>query len=92
MEVSDAAVLASISAVFMVLKNVRKKCEKYQRSIWVKDYLKGRNSRITRDLEFSKDLLFKNFTHMSKTNFYALLGIVEPMITDYYCYCVRYCF
>jgi hypothetical protein len=29
MEVSDAAVLAGISAAFIVLKNVRKKYEKY---------------------------------------------------------------
>jgi hypothetical protein len=34
-----------------------------------------------RDLEFNEDVLFKNFTLMSKTNFYTLLGIVEPMIT-----------
>jgi len=33
-----------------------------------------------RDLEFNEDVLFKNFTRMSKTNFYTLLGIVEPMI------------
>lgn len=81
MEVSDAAMLAGISAAFIVLKNVKKKREKYRRSIWVKDYLKSRNSRIMRDLEFNEDVLFKNFTRMSKTNFYTLLGIVEPMIT-----------
>jgi hypothetical protein len=80
MEVSDAALLACISAAFIVLKNVRKKREKYRRSIWVKDYLK-RNCRIVTDLEFNEDVLFKNFTRMSKTNFYMLLGIVEPMIT-----------
>jgi hypothetical protein len=34
-----------------------------------------------RDLEFNEDVLFKNFTRMSKTNFYMLWGIVEPMIT-----------
>jgi hypothetical protein len=33
------------------------------------------------DLEFNEDVLFKNFMHMSKTNFYMLLGIVEPMVT-----------
>jgi len=81
MEVSDAAVLASISAAFIVFKNVRKRRRKYQRLIWVKDFLKSRNSRIMRDLEFNEDILFKNFTCMSKTNFYMLLGIVEPMIT-----------
>jgi hypothetical protein len=34
-----------------------------------------------RDLEFSEDVLFKNFTRMSNTNFCVLLGIVEQMIT-----------
>jgi hypothetical protein len=81
MEVSDAAMLAGTSAAFVVLKNVRKKREKYRRSIWVKDYLKSRNSRIMRELEFDEDVLFKNFTRMSKTNFYTLWGIVESMIT-----------
>jgi hypothetical protein len=80
-EVSDAAMLASINAAFIVFKNVGKRREKYQRLIWVKDYLKSRNSRIMRDLEFNEDILFKNFMRMSKTNFYMLLGIVEPIIT-----------
>ena len=78
MEVSDAAMLAGKSVAFIGLKNVRKKREKYRRSIWVKDYLKSRNSRIMRDLEFNEDVLCKNFTRMSKTNFYMLLGTVEP--------------
>jgi len=81
MEVSDAAMLAGISAAFIVLINVRKNAKKYRRSIWVKEYIKGRNSRIIRDLEIKEDVLFKNFTRMSKTNFYTLLRIVEPMIT-----------
>jgi hypothetical protein len=34
-----------------------------------------------RDLELSEDVLFKNFTRMSKTDFYMLLRMVEPMIT-----------
>jgi hypothetical protein len=33
------------------------------------------------DLEFNENVLFKNFTLTSKTNFYTLLGTVEPMIT-----------
>jgi hypothetical protein len=69
MEVSDAAVLAGISAAFIVLKKVRRKREKYGRSIWVKNYMKSRNSRLIRDLEFNEDILFKNFTRMSKRNF-----------------------
>jgi hypothetical protein len=34
-----------------------------------------------RDLEFNEDVMFKIFTRMSKTNFYTLLGIVEPVMT-----------
>jgi hypothetical protein len=34
-----------------------------------------------RELGFNEDVLFKNFTGVSKTNFYTLLGIGEPMIT-----------
>jgi hypothetical protein len=45
MEVSDAAVLAGISAAFIVLKNVRKKA-KNTGDRWVKDYIKRRNSRL----------------------------------------------
>jgi len=29
------------------------------------------------DLEFNEDVLFKNFTRMSKMNFYTLLGITK---------------
>jgi hypothetical protein len=48
--------------------------------IQVKSDLKSQNSRIMRDLEFNEDVLFKNFMRMSKTNFYTLLGFVEPII------------
>jgi hypothetical protein len=34
-----------------------------------------------RDLEYNEDVPVKNFTCMSKVNFYMLLGIGEPMIT-----------
>jgi len=44
--------------------------------------VKSQNSRIMRNLEFNENVLFKNFTRMSKTKFYTLLGIVEPMITE----------
>jgi hypothetical protein len=70
--------LVGMCCIYSFKKCKEKKREKYRRSIWVKDYLKSRNSRIMRDLEFNEDVLFKNFTHMSKTNFYTLLGIVEP--------------
>ena len=81
MEVSDAAVSRCKCCVFRFKKHKGKKREKYRRSVWVKDYLKCRNARIMRDLELNEDVLFKNFTRMSKTNFYTLLGTVEPMIT-----------
>jgi hypothetical protein len=34
-----------------------------------------------RELEFNEDVLFKNFTGMSKFDFYTPLGIGKPMIT-----------
>jgi hypothetical protein len=79
----SAAVLAGISAAFLVLRNIRKKRKKYRRSVWVKDYLKCRNARIMRDLELNEDVLFKNFTRVSRTNFYTLLGMVELIITGH---------
>jgi hypothetical protein len=72
-------VLAGISAAFLVLRNIRKKCEK--KPVWVKDYLKCQNARIMRDLEMNEDVLFKNLTRVSRMNFYTLLGMVEPIIT-----------
>ena len=53
-------------------KKCKKKREKYRRSMWVKDYLKSRNSRIMRDLEFNEDVLRQNFTRVSETNFCVL--------------------
>jgi hypothetical protein len=93
MAVSDVALLAAISAAFIVLKNVTKKREKYRGSKWVKGYLKSRNSRIMRDLEFKEDVLFNNFTFMSET-FMRFWGIVaaNDYKTEYYCYVMRYCF
>jgi hypothetical protein len=70
--------VSQLSAAFIVLKKLRKNRKKYRRSIWVKNYLKSRNSRIMKDLEFNKYVLFMNFTRMSKMNFYMLLGIVGP--------------
>lgn len=78
MDVTDTAMLAGISAAFLVLKRVRKRREKYQRSIWLKDYLRTRNFGIMRDLD--DNVLFKNFTRMSRTNFYMLLQMVKPKI------------
>jgi hypothetical protein len=75
-------VLAGISAAFLVLRNVRKKREKYRRSVWVKDYLKCRNARIMRDLELNEDVLFKNITRVSRMNFYMLLGMMDQLLQD----------
>ena len=80
MDVTDAAMLAGISAAMLVLKRVRKRREKYRRSIWMKDYFKTRNFGILRELELNENVLFKNFMRMSRTNFYMLLGMVEPKI------------
>jgi hypothetical protein len=40
MDVTDAAMLAGISAAMLVLKKVKKRREKYRRSIWMKIILK----------------------------------------------------
>jgi hypothetical protein len=62
MDVTDAAMLAGISAAILVLKKVRKRREKYRRSIWMKDYFKTRNVGIMRELELNENVIFKNFT------------------------------
>lgn len=80
MDVTDAAMLAGVSAAFLVLKRMRKRRNKYQRSMWLKDYLRTRNSGIMRELELNDNVLFKNFTRMSRTNFYMILQMVEPKI------------
>jgi hypothetical protein len=80
MDVTDAAMLAGISADMLVLKRVRKRREKYRRSIWMKNYFKTRNFGILRELELNENVVFKNFMRMSRTNFYMLLGMVEPKI------------
>ena len=46
----------------------------------MKDYFKTRNFGILRELELNENVLCKNFTRMSRTNFYMLLGMVEPKI------------
>lgn len=80
MDVTDAALLAGISGAFLILKNVKKRSAK-RRKVWMKDYLKSRNFGILKELELNKDILFKNFTRMSKRNFYELLRMVELKIT-----------
>jgi hypothetical protein len=80
MEVPDVAVLAGIRAAFS-FKNVRKNAKNTGVRYGLKIILKSRNSRIIRGLEFNEHVLLNNFTLMSKTNFYTLLGILEPMIT-----------
>lgn len=78
MDVTDTAMLADISAPFLVLKSIRKRHEKYQRSIWLKGYLRTRNFGIMRDL--NDNVLFKNFMRMSRTNRYMLFQMVKPKI------------
>lgn len=76
---SDAAVLAGISVACLLLSKVRKRKRKV-RSMWMCDYLKGRNNGILNDLELNESFLFKNFTRMSRENFDNLLELVRPKI------------
>jgi hypothetical protein len=60
MEVPDAAMLSSIrvSSAFIVLKNIRKNAKIPTIDMGL-NYLRSRNSRIMRDLEFNKDVLLR---------------------------------
>jgi len=49
-------------------------------SLWVKNYLKTRNFGIIDDLQLDEDILFRNFTRMSRSNFYSILQIIDPEI------------
>lgn len=49
-------------------------------SLWVKNYLKTRHFGIIDDLQLDEDILFRNFTRMSRSNFYSILQIIEPEI------------
>lgn len=72
-------VLAGISVACILSSKVRKRKRK-PRSMWMSEYLKRRNYGILNDLELNENLLFKNFTRMSRENFYTLLHIVRPKI------------
>lgn len=80
MDADAAMLLAGISAAILMLKKVRKRRNKRQRSIWMKDYLKTRNFGIIRQLELNENILFKNFMRMSMRDFYLLLEMIKPKI------------
>lgn len=71
--------LGGVSVACILLSEVRKRKRK-PRSMWMSEYLKRRNYGILNDLELNENLLFKNFTRMSKENFDTLLNIVRPKI------------
>lgn len=76
---SDSHVLLGVSAAYLMIASANKKRRK-KRSLWVKNYLKTRNFGIIDDLQLDEDILFKNFTRMSRSNFYSILQIIEPEI------------
>jgi hypothetical protein len=75
----DAVVLACISVACILLKKGQKRKRK-PRAMWMSDYLKKKNYGILNDLQLNENLLFQNFTRMSRENFYKLLHIVRPKI------------
>lgn len=77
----DAIRLGGISAAVLIVSRVQQRKRKYRKSTWMKDFLKNRNFAILKELELNEDILFKNFTRMTKSNFYKLLQIIEPEIT-----------
>ncbi|XP_046679091.1 uncharacterized protein LOC124366548 [Homalodisca vitripennis] len=48
--------------------------------MWMCDYLKRSNNGILNNLELNESFLFKNFTRMSRENFYNLLELVRAKI------------
>jgi len=73
---SDLHVLLGVSAAYLMIASANKKRRK-KRSLWVKNYLKTRNFGIIDDLQLDEDILFKNFTRISRSNFYSILQIIE---------------
>jgi hypothetical protein len=69
---SDSHVLLGVSAAYLMIASANKKRRK-KRSLWVKNYLKTRNFGIIDDLQLDEDILFRNFTRMSRSNFYSIL-------------------
>lgn len=76
---SDSHVLLGVIAAYLMIASANKKRRK-KRSLWVKNYLKNQNFGIIDDLQLDEDVLFKNFTRMSRSNFYSILQIIEPEI------------
>lgn len=79
MDEGDAILLGGISIAYLVLKKVNKR-RRLKRAMWMKNYFQTRNFCILKDLEGNNDVLFKNFTRMSKNNFLNILHMVRPLI------------
>lgn len=77
---SDSSLLLGVSAAYLIIASAKKRRDKKKRSIWMKNYLKTRNFGIIDDLQLDEDIVFRNFTRMSRTNFYYLLKKIEPEI------------
>lgn len=77
----DYVVLAAVSA-FVVMHLIRKKKKYRNRRIWMRPYLARRDyiSPVCRELNLD-DVLFKNFTRMSRTDFELLVNKVSPLLT-----------
>lgn len=75
----DALTVAGVSVACLLISKLRRRKRK-PRSVWMKDYFKTRNFSILNNLELNENALFKNFTRMSRDNFYCLLEQVGPKI------------
>jgi len=73
---SSSPMLLGVSAAYLIIANANKWCRK-KRSFWAKNYFKTRHFGIIDDLQLDEDILFGDFTRMSRTNFYSILKIIE---------------
>lgn len=72
-------ILLGVSVAYLIISSAKKKRRK-KRSMWINNYLKTRNYEIIDNLQLDEDILFRNFTRMSRTHFYSILKIIEPEI------------
>lgn len=75
---TEAASIITICAGYLFLKNSQKR--KNKRAVWTKQLYKKRNVGLLKELQLDSGV-FRNFTRMSKENFYKLLRMIEPVIS-----------
>lgn len=75
---TEAASIIIICAGYLFLKNAQKR--KNKRAVWTKQLYKKRNVGLLKELQLDSGV-FRNFTRMSKENFYKLLRMIEPVIS-----------